>query len=303
MVYQVQIFDRRIVFNLYAITVGKIYVIDGVDHESGSTIGVRILDKSSREWINPIVLGTKPNECFWFLEVGTPFVREHEKTLGNEVVAWSKGVLGNVEKPIVISGPSGVGKGTLISELMKEFPSMFGFSVSHTTRAPREKEQDGIHYHFTDRNVMEREIKDGKFLEFASVHGNLYGTSVEAVEVVADAGKRCILDIDVHEQELEKRLRARATEIGRTNPKAASGMLGQNLNKENHLSILCLREGVKSARDTFPELVDLSIEHPVSKIDQKLLINCTAAEHETTSNNMYALDLSLRKGGADGQED
>ena len=105
------------------------------------------------------------------------------------MVAWSKGVAGHAKKPIVISGPSGVGKGTLISKLMKEFPSTFGFSVSHTTRAPREKEQNGVHYHFSDRSVMEEEIKDGKFLEFASVHGNLYGTSVEAVEVVADAGK------------------------------------------------------------------------------------------------------------------
>ena len=242
-----------------AISIGsKIYVIGGADHESTAVIGVQIFEKSSGEWINPTVLGTKPkvsnghsavllngdrilvikgnsksDECFWFLEVGTSFIREQEKTYGTEVVAWSKGVLGNVEKPIVISGPSGVGKGTLISELMKEFPSMFGFSVSHTTRAPREKEQNGFHYHFSDRSVMEREIKDGKFLEFASVHGNLYGTSVEAVEVVADAGKRCILDIDVQGarsvrassleaififisppsfEELEKRLRARATE-------------------------------------------------------------------------------------------
>ncbi|CAN4118457.1 unnamed protein product [Withania somnifera] len=248
--------DSKSKCNETAIIVGsKIYVID---HESGSTIGVRIFDKSSGEWMNPTVLGTKPkaskhqsavllnddrvlvvrgnapsSECFCFLEVGTPFVREQEVILGNEVVAWSKGVLGNAEMPIVISGPSGVGKGTLISKLMKEFPFMFGFSVSHTTRAPRETERSGIHYHFTDRNVMEREIKDGKFLEFASVHGNLYGTSVEAVEVVADAGKICILDIDVQGarsvrasaleaififisppsyEELEKRLRARATE-------------------------------------------------------------------------------------------
>jgi len=57
--------------------------------------------------------------------------------LGTEVVTWSKGVIGNVEKPVVISGPSGVGKGTLISMLTKEFLSMFGFSVSHTTRATR----------------------------------------------------------------------------------------------------------------------------------------------------------------------
>lgn len=119
----------------------------------------------------------------------TQYVRQQKKVLGTEVVAWSKGVRGNVKKPIIISGPSGVGKGTLISMLMKEFPSMFGFSVSHTTRAPRNMEQDGIHYHFTDKSVMEKAIKDGKFLEFASVHGNLYGTSVEAVEVVADDGK------------------------------------------------------------------------------------------------------------------
>lgn len=116
-------------------------------------------------------------------------MREQKKLLRKEVVAWSKGVRGNAEKPIVISGPSGVGKGTLISMLMKEFPSMFGFSVSHTTRAPRCMEKNGVHYHFTDKTVMEKEIKDGKFLEFASVHGNLYGTSIESVEVVTDSGK------------------------------------------------------------------------------------------------------------------
>lgn len=118
----------------------------------------------------------------------TQYVREQRKILGTQVVAWSKGVRGYAEKPVIISGPSGVGKGTLISMLMKEFPSMFGFSVSHTTRAPRGMEKDGVHYHFAERSAMEKDIKDGKFLEFASVHGNLYGTSVEAVEVVADAG-------------------------------------------------------------------------------------------------------------------
>lgn len=130
-----------------------------------------------------------------YLQVNTPFVRQQAKNFGTEVVAWSKGVIGDSEKPIVISGPSGVGKGTLISKLMEEFPSMFGFSVSHTTRAPREKEQNGVHYHFTERSKMEKEIKDGKFLEFANVHGNLYGTSVEAVEVVADSGKVCMLHL------------------------------------------------------------------------------------------------------------
>jgi len=121
--------------------------------------------------------------------VGTPFVKEQKKLLGREVVAWSKGIAGDGPKPIVISGPSGVGKGTLISKLMKEFPSTFGFSVSHTTRAPRVKELNGVHYHFTERSIMEKDIREGKFLESASVHGNLYGTSIEAVEAVTDVGK------------------------------------------------------------------------------------------------------------------
>lgn len=121
-------------------------------------------------------------------------MRQQKKILVTDVVAWSKGVRGYAEKPIVISGPSGVGKGTLISMLMKEYPSMFGFSVSHTTRAPRAMEKDGVHYHFIERSAMEKEIEDGKFLEFASVHGNLYGTSVEAVEVVADDGKVTFFD-------------------------------------------------------------------------------------------------------------
>ncbi|KAE8718608.1 Guanylate kinase 1 [Hibiscus syriacus] len=144
-----------------------------------------------------IIRDSTTDDCMWFLEVDTKYVKEQKKVLGSEVVAWRKGMRGDAEKPVVISGPSGVGKGKLLNMLMKEFPSMFGFSVSHTTRAPRGNENNGVHYHFTDRSVFEKDIKDGKFLEFASVHGNLYGTSIEAVEAVADSGKRCILDIDV----------------------------------------------------------------------------------------------------------
>jgi guanylate kinase len=125
----------------------------------------------------------------WFLEVNTPFVRIQSKLLNMDVVAWSKGVTGNAPQPVVICGPSGVGKGTLIGKLMKDFPDKFGFSVSHTTRSPREKEQDGVHYHFTTRHIMEKEIREGKFLESADVHGNLYGTSWAAVDAVTNSGK------------------------------------------------------------------------------------------------------------------
>lgn len=59
---------------------------------------------------------------------------------------------------LVVCGPSGVGKGTLISRLMSEHPDKFGFSVSHTTRAPRPGEEDGVHYHFSDRATMQTAI-------------------------------------------------------------------------------------------------------------------------------------------------
>ena len=84
---------------------------------------------------------------------------------------------------------------------MKRFPEVdgraqFGFSVSHTTREPRDGEVDGTHYNFTTVEQMEKDIADGKFLESANVHGNYYGTSIEAVASVQRAGKICVLDID-----------------------------------------------------------------------------------------------------------
>tara|TARA_B100000768_G_scaffold166231_1_gene169404 strand:+ start:249 stop:830 length:582 start_codon:yes stop_codon:yes gene_type:complete len=136
-------------------------------------------------------------------------------------------------RPIVMCGPSGVGKGTLINRLMADFPGKFGFSVSHTTRAPRPGETDGVHYNFVEKSAMEADIADGKFLEHAHVHENIYGTSLAAVEAVATKGQVCVLDIDVQGaeivkkstldalfvfiappsmEELEKRLRGRGTE-------------------------------------------------------------------------------------------
>jgi guanylate kinase len=81
--------------------------------------------------------------------------------------------------------------------LRSEFPDNYGFSVSHTTREPRAGEVDGVHYHFVEKAGMEKEIKEGKFLESANVHGNLYGTSRAAVETVSQELRSCILDIDV----------------------------------------------------------------------------------------------------------
>lgn len=138
-------------------------------------------------------------------------------------------------RALVIVGPSGVGKGTLVNKLLEEQGQepRFGFSCSHTTRKPREGEVEGVHYHFTTIEEFEKGIADGKFLEHARVHENYYGTSIDAVKTVTASGKCCILDIDVQGakqvkesdldaiiifisppslQELEKRLSRRGTE-------------------------------------------------------------------------------------------
>ena len=79
-------------------------------------------------------------------------------------------IMSTQPRPVVFCGPSGVGKGTLIDMLMKRFPNdQFGFSVSHTTRNPREGEVDGKHYHFTTVEDIKKEIDAGKFVEYAEV--------------------------------------------------------------------------------------------------------------------------------------
>ncbi|KAI6656705.1 hypothetical protein LOD99_16009 [Oopsacas minuta] len=99
-------------------------------------------------------------------------------------------------QPLVISGPSGVGKSTLLQRLLKEYPGQFEFSVSHTTRQKRDKEIDGKHYHFISKEQFQSEIKSNLFIEYTEYAGNLYGTSIKSVELVRKSGKICILDID-----------------------------------------------------------------------------------------------------------
>jgi guanylate kinase len=109
--------------------------------------------------------------------------------------------------PLIVCGPSGVGKGTIIAKYMEEMGGndRFEFTVSHTTRAPREGEEHGIHYHFCPLESMTQNIEDGAFLEYAEVHGNFYGTSWSSLRDVQNGGKRCLLDIDVQGVQTIKR--------------------------------------------------------------------------------------------------
>lgn len=96
----------------------------------------------------------------------------------------------------VISGPSGVGKGTISRQLLKEVPSI-KYSVSATTRAPREGEKDGVNYFFLSIDDFQRMIKEDAFLEYANVYGNYYGTPREFVEKELKAGNHVLLEIDI----------------------------------------------------------------------------------------------------------
>ncbi len=142
-------------------------------------------------------------------------------------VLMKKGLL------IIISGPSGVGKGTVRNYFMNEEDLKLAYSISMTTRAPRENEKDGVDYIFTSKEDFEKAIHDGELLEWAEFVGNYYGTPMSYVEKLRNEGKNVLLEIEVQGamqvsekcpdalsifiippsmEELEKRIRGRRTE-------------------------------------------------------------------------------------------
>ena len=104
----------------------------------------------------------------------------------------------NEGKLIVVSGFSGVGKGTVIKKLMEKYPDDYTFSVSATTRAPREGEENGREYFFISKPLFELMIRDNKLLEYTEYQGNYYGTPLEFTEKMLAAGKSVIFDIEVN---------------------------------------------------------------------------------------------------------
>ena len=135
-------------------------------------------------------------------------------------------------KLFVMSAASGAGKTTLKDKVIGEFPDIV-YSISATTRAPREGEVNGVHYFFKTKEEFEQMIKDDALVEYNLVHGNYYGTPKSFVEDMLKQGKRVLFDIDVFgkvnfdkvypeatgililppsEEELERRLRGRGTD-------------------------------------------------------------------------------------------
>lgn len=135
-------------------------------------------------------------------------------------------------KTFIISGPSGVGKSTVLRELFKDRDDLY-FSISATTREPREGEEDGVHYHFIDIKHFQELIEADALLEYAEYVGNFYGTPKKFVDKAMNDGRDVILDIEVQGalqvcskrpetirifiappswEELERRLKGRGTD-------------------------------------------------------------------------------------------
>lgn len=145
---------------------------------------------------------------------------------------------------LVISGPSGCGKSTLIKEVRRKIDGL-DFSISHTTRPPRPSEKDGVDYHFVPKSAFERMARAGTFIEWARVHGHLYGTSRAEVERKR-TGRDVILDIDVQGARQVRRKAPGACLIFVMPP--AAGELRRRLRKRGEDGPEALERRLRNAR-------------------------------------------------------
>ena len=113
---------------------------------------------------------------------------------------------------IIISSPSGGGKGTLIKEVLRTVPDI-AYSISFTTRQMRDDEVNGKDYFFVSCEEFDNLIKQGEFLEYAQVHGNFYGTSIQQIKSETEGGRDVILEIDVQGAESVRKLLPEAVSI------------------------------------------------------------------------------------------
>ncbi|VCW68087.1 unnamed protein product [Gulo gulo] len=178
--------------------------------------------------------------------------------------------------PVQLSGLSAARKSTLFKRLLQEHRSVFGFSVSHTTRDPRPGEENGKDYYFVTREVMPWDMAAGDFIEHAELSGNLYGTSKAAVQAIQARNRICVLDVDLQGVRdirktdlrpiyifvqppsldvLESRLRRRNTETEESLAKRlASARLDMESSKERGLfDLIIINDNLDTAYRTLEE--------------------------------------------------
>ena len=173
-------------------------------------------------------------------------------------------------KTFIICGPSGVGKGTVVSRLMEADPTLY-FSVSATTRAPRAGEADGVHYHFLTRERFQEWIDAGDFLEHAQFVGNFYGTPRRYVDEAMDQGRDVLLDIEIQGAEQIHQKRPEAVRIYIAPPsweELERRLTGRGTeDREKVRSRLARgREEFAAARDFDYLVINDTVDHAVAEI-------------------------------------
>lgn len=178
-------------------------------------------------------------------------------------------------KLFVVSGPSGVGKGTLVSLLRDKRPNL-GLTVSATTRSPRPGEVDGVAYYFLSDEEFKKRVDAGEFLEWAHVHGHCYGTLKSEVDRLISAGQSVVLEIDVQGglmvykqypnailvfikppsfEELEQRLRGRGTEDEKTISTRLSNA-SREMEYANDYTVCIVNDNLETALSKLEEVFD-----------------------------------------------
>jgi guanylate kinase len=154
----------------------------------------------------------------------------------------------NKGKLFIFSAASGTGKTSLAKALVDSTPDI-AFSVSHTTRAPRPGEQHGVHYYFVTREEFDRMVAAGEFVEHATVFGNSYGTSKQAIADQIRSGKSVILDIDWQGARAIKQWRPEAVSIFILPPSRAA-----------------LRERLTNRKQDAPEVIERRMREAVAEM-------------------------------------
>ena len=154
----------------------------------------------------------------------------------------------NKGKLFIFSAASGTGKTSLARALVDSTPDV-AFSVSHTTRAPRPGEQHGVHYYYVTREEFDRMVANGEFVEHATVFGNSYGTSKQAIQDQIQSGKSVILDIDWQGARAIKKWRPEAVSIFILPPSRAA-----------------LRERLTSRQQDSQEIIDRRMREAVAEM-------------------------------------
>lgn len=164
---------------------------------------------------------------------------------------------------LVVSGPSGVGKGTIIKKLFERNENLY-FSVSATTREPRPGEENGVHYLFKSREEFESDIASGGMLEYAVYSRNYYGTPRSAVEEQLAAGHDVVLDIEIHGARNVKRLMPEAVLVYILPPDMAElrkRLVGRNTESEDAIK-LRLEAAYRELKEA-PDLYDFFVVNDV----------------------------------------